>query len=84
MHFEFLSRLNGIVFLCMNFLGATEQVLKLTMTQKHKLYQSVYMTLILLLFIRFTRLILLKTGNTYQESSKDAWPILQSTFNSRE
>ena len=32
----------------MNLLGATEQVLKLTMTQKHKLYQSVYMTLILL------------------------------------
>ena len=32
----------------MNLLGATEQVLKLTMTKKHKLYQSVYMTLILL------------------------------------
>lgn len=56
----------------MNLLGATEQVLKM-MTQKHKLYQSVYMTLILL-----------KTRNTYQESSKDAWPILQSKFNSRE
>ena len=35
-------------------------------------------------FIRFTRLILLKTRNTCQESSKDACPILQSTFNSRE
>ena len=57
----------------MNLLGATEQVLKLTMTQKHKLYQSVYMTFIVL-----------KTRNTYQESSKDAWPILQSKFNSRE
>ena len=32
----------------MNLLGATEQVQKLIMTQKHKLYQSVYMTLILL------------------------------------
>ena len=70
MHFEFLSRLNEIVFyvwICL------KQVLILTMTQKHKLYQSVYMTLILL-----------KTRNTYQESSKDAWPILQSKFNSRE
>ena len=57
----------------MNLLGATEQVLKLTMTKKHKLYQSVYMTFILL-----------KTRNAYQESSKDAWPILQSKFNSRE
>ena len=25
-----------------------------------------------------------KTRNAYQESSKDAWPILQSKFNSRE
>ena len=57
----------------MNLLGATEQVLKLIITQKHKLYQSAYMTLILL-----------KTRNTHQESSKDAWPILQSKFNSRE
>ena len=57
----------------MNLLGATEQVLKLIITQKHKLYQSACMTLILL-----------KTRNTYQESSKDAWPILQSKFNSRE
>ena len=57
----------------MNLLGATEQVLKLIITQNQKLYQSFYMTLILS-----------KTRNTYQESSKDAWPILQSKFNSRE
>ena len=38
MHFEFLSRLNGVVFcvwICL------EQVLILTMTPKHKLYWSV-------------------------------------------
>ena len=42
MHFEFLSRLNGVVFcvwICL------EQVRILTMTQKHKLYWSVYLTL---------------------------------------
>ena len=81
MHFEFLSRLNGIVFyvwICL------KQVLILTMTQKHKLYQSVYTTLILFLDKVYTTLILLKTRNTYQESTKDAWPILQSKFNSRE